>query len=153
MKQVGVVAVVLLFGAGAITAQKQADQLPKDAQKELEKLQGEWVLKSAERYGMKVEVGGENYVLEIKGVKWIFTGKEKGEFVAIDPKADPKRFDIKSVEEGRNGQVDEAIYKIEGDTLTVCLNQGKEKQRPARFKTGPDQPGTILAVFERVKKK
>src|SRR5690349_12395681 len=97
-----VVSVLVLWGATAV-AGENANQLSKDGQKELEKLQGKWVVKTLERYGKKVDVGDAMYVLEIKGAKWIFTGTEKGEFVAIDPTTDPKRFDIKSVEEGRKG--------------------------------------------------
>jgi uncharacterized protein (TIGR03067 family) len=134
-------------------AGKRADPLSNDGKKELAKLQGEWVFKQAGRNGKKVELGDATLVLEIKGAKWILTGQEKGEFIAIDPTTDPKCFDLKSVEESRKGQVDEGIFKIEGDTLTVCLHQGKERQRPTRFETSPEQPDTILAVFSRAKKK
>jgi uncharacterized protein (TIGR03067 family) len=131
----------------------KSNPLPEPAKKELEKLQGNWVAKEFERHGQRVDVREANFELEIKGDKWIFTGKEKALIVALDPTTDPKCIDLKSVEDGRNGQVDEAIYRIEGDTLTICLYQGNGKSRPTRFETSPDQPDTILAVFERPKKK
>ena len=142
-----------MFGVFVVADDKQADPLPKDAKKELERLQGEWILKSGARAGEKFEADDTPLVLEIKGVKWIFTGIEKGEIVAVDSKTDPKCFDLKSAEKGRKGQVLEGIYKIDGDALTICIHEGKGKQRPIRFKTTPQQPDTILAVFERVKKK
>jgi uncharacterized protein (TIGR03067 family) len=152
MMRVVVYAVVLLFGAGASADDKKAEPLTKDAKKELEKLQGEWVMKEAGRNGKKFEANDKKLVLEIKGAKWTFTGKEKGEFIALDSTTDPKCFDLKSLEEGTKGQVHEGIYKIDGDTLTFCIHEGKEKQRPTRFETTAEQPATILAVFQRVKK-
>jgi uncharacterized protein (TIGR03067 family) len=147
-----VVSAVVLFGALATAADKKADPLSKDAKKELEKLQGEWVFKEGQRHGKKVEASDKKLVLEIKGTKWILQGQEKGEFVAIDPTTDPKCFDLGSAEEGTKGQAREGIYKIDGDTLTVCIHEGKGKQRPTRFETTAEQPDTMLAVFERVKK-
>ena len=91
-------------------------------------------------------------MLEINGNKWIFTGKENGEIIAINSKSNPKCLDLKSVEEGRKGQVDEAIYKIDRDTFTICWYQGQGKQRPTEFKTSPEQPDTILMVFKRATK-
>jgi uncharacterized protein (TIGR03067 family) len=149
--RVVVSAVVLLFGAVAIADDKKADPLSKDAMKELQMLQGQWVLKESERAGSKVQHSDTTLVLEIKGNKWIFTGQEKGQIIALDPKTDPKCLDIKSVEKGRDGQVDEAIYKIDGNTLTVCLYQGKGKQRPTRFEATAEQPDTILAVLKKAK--
>jgi uncharacterized protein (TIGR03067 family) len=153
MMRLVVSAAALLFGAAVLADDKKAGRLPEGAKKELARLQGEWLAKEFGRYGRKLDVRGEKLVLVIKDAKWIFTDREKGEFIAIDPKADPKSFDLQSVEAGRKGEVDEAIYKLDGDTLTVCLYQGKDKRRPAKFETGPEQPDTILMVFERVKKK
>jgi len=121
--------------------------------KELEQLAGEWVMQQVEVKGQKVELKDSDpkMVLEIKDSKWIFTGKEKGEIIALDVNANPKCMDMRSSEEGRKGQVDEAIYKIEGNTLTICLHQGKGKRRPGKFETSPDDPDTILVVFQRAK--
>ena len=129
-----------------------ADPVPAPDKKELEVLSGEWVAQQFERQGKKIEVKDAKFILEFKGNKWIFTGKEKGEIIALDPKTTPKCMDLRSTEEGRKGQVDEAIYKVEGDVLTICLYQGKGKQRPANFETSPEQADTILIVLQRVKK-
>jgi uncharacterized protein (TIGR03067 family) len=143
---------MLLLGVAVIAGTRQADGFSKKARKELDRLQGQWVLKGGERLGKKFEVNDATLVLEIKGVKWVFTGVVKGELVAIDPETNPKCFDLKSLEQSTRGQVHEGIYRISGDTLTVCLNEKTEKQRPLRFETNPQQPDTILAVLQRVKK-
>ena len=129
-----------------------ADPTPKPDQKELDLLAGEWVVEQLEARGQKIALKEDKLVLEIKGNRWIFTGKEKGEIVALDNKTNPKCMDVRSAEEGRRGQIDEAIYKIDGDTLTICIHQGKGKLRPVRFETSPELPDTILAVCKRTKK-
>ncbi len=132
---------------------KNPAPLSAEAKKELTLLQGEWLVKTMGRYGRKIDANDERLKLEIKDVKWIFAGKEKGEFIALDGKASPKCFDLKSTEKGRDGAVDEAIFKIEGDTLTICLYQGKNKIRPTEFETSQESPDNILMIFERMKKK
>ena len=131
-----------------------ADPMPQPDKKELELLAGEWLVQEIEARGQRYDCKETTpkMILEIKGDKWIFTGQEKGEITALDPKTNPKCMDLRSVEEGRKGQVDEAIYKIEGDVLTICLYQGKGKQRPTRFEASPDLADTILVVCQRVKK-
>ena len=69
--------------------------------KELDRLQGKWVAKSLERDGKTVDVKDHEFILEIKGDKWIFVGKERAVFVALDTTTDPKCVDLKSVEESR----------------------------------------------------
>ena len=141
------------FGASLVADDRKRDPLPEKAQKELDQLQGKWVAKELQRDGKTIDVKDHEFVLEIKGDKWIFVGREKAVFIALDPTTDPKCVDLKSVEKGREGQVDEGIYKLDGETLTICLHQGDGKSRPTKFETSPEQPDTILAVFERPKKK
>src|SRR5262249_4232854 len=102
--------------------------------------------------GKKYEpkAGDPKLVLEIKNKKWIFTGVEKGEIIRVDPQKNPKHMDLKSTEKGRAGVVDEAVYKIEKDTLTVCISQGAIKKRRTTFKS-PKARNTTLVVFKRIK--
>ena len=62
----------------------------------------------------------------------------------IDPKADPKALDV--------GRGILAVYKIEGDTLTVCVAQNELKTRPTGFEMLKNS-NTALYVFKRVKSK
>lgn len=124
-----------------------ADEPTSSGPKELKRIQGEWVLQRIERNGTKSEVDLDEpkMVLEIKENKWIFTGKEKGKIIAMDSRI----LDIKSLEEGRVGEVDESIYKLTGDTLTFCIYQGNGKNRPTEFASKDED--TIVAVFSRLK--
>jgi uncharacterized protein (TIGR03067 family) len=105
------------------------------------------VLQGAERNGTKLDFKLDELkiVLEIRENKWIFTGQEKGKIIAMDSRI----LDIKSSEEGRVGNVDEGIYKLTGDTLTICIYQGDCKNRPTEFES--KNGDTILAVFGRLK--
>jgi uncharacterized protein (TIGR03067 family) len=147
-----VLATLLALALAAPADPPKEKELSAEAKKELKKLEGKWKVAKLGVNGQERTLGPDDRELaaEIKDGKWIFTGVEKAEIVAIDPTTEPKCIDFKSVEKGRAGTVDEAIYKIDGDTLTIALYQGKGKQRPANFDT-PKDAGTILVVLNRVK--
>ena len=143
---------VLTIGLVIVSSVQSAEKVLDKA--ELKKLQGRWVVQSKETSEGKhfLTEKDEKEILEIDGVKWIFTGVEKGKITAIDPTAKPKRLDIVSVEPGDAGTVYLAIYTLKGDTLTVCMPLGEVDRRPKNFDS-PPQPGTGLIVFHRLKKK
>lgn len=130
-----------------------ADALSDAAQQELKVLQGEWRVVQIEARGLthKFTDADETDVLEIKGNKWIVSGQQKCEIVALDPKTDPKCLDMKSVKEERKGRVAEYIYRIDGDTLTICWYQGNGKQRPTVFASSKEAQ-TVLIVLKRTYK-
>lgn len=147
--------VVLALTVPAEPPKEKAAPLPEAAQKELDRLQGKWKLVLAVRDGKEEKFGKDDPELigEFKGGKWLFTDVEKAEVVALDPKAEHKTIDLKSLEKARGDDVvDEAIFKLDGNTLTICLYQGKGKNRPTEFDTKKNSD-TILLVLERVPEK
>jgi uncharacterized protein (TIGR03067 family) len=106
--------------------------------------------------GMEIVLGPNDIELigEFTGRKWLLGTAakrvEKAEIVALDPTTDPKCIDLKSLEKARDGDVYEAIYQMDGDTLIICLYQGKGKQRPTSFENPKDQD-TVMVVMKRVK--
>lgn len=147
------IAVLLTAPTQPPKEQKEKEpELPAAALKEVEKLQGKWKAVKGGRDGKEYvfQKTDPELLLEFKGRRWVLNGVEKAEIVALDPKTDPKCIDLKSLEKARGvGVVDEAIFKIEGDTLSVSLYQGQGKNRPSSFET-PKEKDTILLVFERV---
>jgi uncharacterized protein (TIGR03067 family) len=138
----------MLMVAAVSLAVLSADPPTPSTSKELKQLQGEWVLQGGEKNGTKLELepGDPKMVLEIRGDKWIFMGQDKGRIIAIYS----RNLDTKSSEDGRVGEVDEGIYKLNGDTLTICYYQGQGKKRPTEFASKDDD--TILVVLKRSKR-
>jgi uncharacterized protein (TIGR03067 family) len=123
----------------------------KDAKQELDKLQGEWTLVSSE-VGGKKRPDTENALskLTISENQWVVTYRDSPSTaratIEIDPSKDPKTIDLtfRGEKEPARG-----IYKLEGDTLTVCYGTvGGE--RPKEFKT--TQETGVLVVLKRAKK-
>jgi len=74
--------------------------------------------------------------------------REEGKY-KVDPKKDPAEIEF----EGRRGKKDSpilGIYKLDGDSLTLCINGG-ENARPTKFES-PEGSQNILMTFKRAKK-
>ena len=129
-----------------------ADPLDEAARKELKALEGEWLVQRIETKNGKQEPGDdERLSLTIKGAKWTFGTVQEGEVVALDPSTSPKLLDFKSVRKGREDTVNEAIYKVDGDTLIICIYQGKDKKRPTSLDK-PTEANTVLWTLKKSKK-
>jgi len=142
---VATLAAVLLLAPAA-----DRPKLSEAGQKELKALQGKWqIQKEVASEGERDRSADPDGVLEFKGHKVHAEGKEAGEVAALDPSTDPKCLDLKINEGPFKGTVAEAIYKIDGDSLTisVCVT---EKKRPGSFDK-PKEAGTILVTLKRIK--
>lgn len=130
-----------------------AAPLDKAALKELKALEGDWVVQRVEAGGKKhTPEDGEEMKFTIKGTKWALPANgEQGEVVALGTSSNPKLIDLESTRRGRGAIVREGIYKLDGDTLTFALYQGKEKKRPTSFDT-PTEAGTVVFVLKRAKR-
>jgi uncharacterized protein (TIGR03067 family) len=145
-KLLAVMCVVLLLGADK----------KDDAKKDAEKLQGKWVVKSAERDGKAVDLDKDEHVprsITFKGDKLTVDGKG-GEHVGT----------AKLGHEGKLGSIDltpddpekkdhtaKVLYRLDGDTLTICLNEGKISERPKEI-GAKEGSHCVVVVFTREKK-
>jgi uncharacterized protein (TIGR03067 family) len=123
---------------------------PKERKADPNPLLGEWTAESAVEKGRPRQPP--------KGTTWMFTADGKsvltlggrdpaeGTFTADRGKS-PAELDVSA---GPNGKPLKAIFKVEGDTLTVALIDG-DGDRPAAFES-PAGSKVILMVFKRVKK-
>lgn len=121
------------------------------AKKELEKLQGTWEWVEAERGGKRFEVAGKlppGLEVVVKGDTITF-GKNAAK-IKLDPSFAPKLIDLDYTEQKF---VLETIYKLEGDTFTICYALGTDrvKNRPSEFKTDENSPFEVR-VYKRAKK-
>src|SRR5262249_18674524 len=129
--------VALSLTAPAVEPPKE---LSEAAQQELKKFAGKWkvvslVADGGERHS---ESEGEASIFEVKGHKFILGEMELLGVEALDPGTNPKCVDLKGLGESgvvRKGVVYEGVYKLDGDTLTLAVNFGKEKNRPEKFES------------------
>jgi uncharacterized protein (TIGR03067 family) len=135
----------LLLTAVAVAAAQAAD--PPGA-KEAAALQGTWKLVSVEKKGDVDDLGRGQPRWIIKDNKLRYGGAEVA-VLNIDPSTTPQIIDFAAVDPK---QTFEGIYKLEKNTLTICLNARSDvKERPSDFKT-KDKESLRLLVLERLEK-
>jgi uncharacterized protein (TIGR03067 family) len=137
---VGLTAVLLVAADEAAVTRERA------------KFAGEWDLVSAAFDGRKVpkaEVGEPS--IEFEGTTYRqYLGKAVTEAgaCAIDPTARPKALDFVITKGPDTGKRQLGLYKITGDTLTLCLAAPAATVRPRGFASTPGS-GLALLVLER----
>jgi len=122
-----------------------------EAKKDLEKLQGEWVMAALEVNGKPVpEEKVRGTILTIKGDKYTLGVKDAKHEVTIklDPAQKPKAIDMLFPDGTNVPKVGKGIYKIEGDTFVLCRSQATEGARPTDFATTPDT-GYFMVTWKR----
>jgi len=95
----------------------------------------------------------DDLTIEFKDRIVIVQGEEHATVSSLDPATNPKCLDLKSLRDlgaMKKGDVLEAIYKLDGDTLTVAIHIAADKKRPANF-DAPKEQGTLLIVFKKMK--
>jgi RNA polymerase sigma factor (sigma-70 family) len=140
-----------LVWARQAPADKPATAIKEDAVKDEEKILGTWDYVS-------VETKGENLPQkEIKGARMIFAAE--GKFTAINSKGekkgtyklDPAKKPREITTTNDDGKKHLGIYKLDGDTLTICMHQEDGAARPTEFATSKDTK-LVLVVLKREKK-
>jgi RNA polymerase sigma factor (sigma-70 family) len=150
-----VVLAVTVAAAGTVLCARQAladkpaaagkDQAPKDE----EKILGTWAVVSHEEGGQRAPEEAIKEAKVIFAADGKMTGKQGGkeqEFTyKLDPARKPKEFD------GTNdkGRTVLGIYKLDGDTLTICFNRLGD--RPTAF-ASKEGTTAVLQVLKREKK-
>jgi uncharacterized protein (TIGR03067 family) len=155
--QVAVILPVLLLIL-AVGVLNGADDAKQDAiKKELKSLQGSWVIVSLEHDDTRIAVPPETtmtfredrYTLRmpmppLEGLQTV----EEGSVKIIEPMKKPKTFMlIPDLQKETRPKGPPDIYKVEGDTLTICEAPGA-KEQPKEF-NGKD--GKKLSVWKRKK--
>jgi len=107
----------------------------------------------------KAELGGMDITEQIKTIKFeIMAGgkytvvlgeKDEGTFT-VDASKTPKEMDIKSTAGPNKGKLIKAIYKIDGDAMTICYELGGGDKRPTKFESKTD---TKLFLVDYKRKK
>jgi uncharacterized protein (TIGR03067 family) len=139
--------ILLLLSASLLAVAEPAAE----AKKELERLQGEWVMAALEVEGQQVpEAKIQGTTLTIKGDKYIVTTREMKHEVTIqlDPAQKPKAIDMAFPDGTNLPKIGKGIYKLEGDNFILCRAQSTEADRPAQFGTWPNT-GLFMVTWKR----
>jgi uncharacterized protein (TIGR03067 family) len=148
-----VIATLLMVFLGASTTEPPKE-LSKEAQKEIKKLVGKWqVQKEITSNGETDRSDDPNGAVEFKERTVVVRGMELLELASLDPSTDPKCIDFKAAKDFarfQQGDVLEAIYKLDGETLTMALYEGEGSKRPTNF-DAPKTLGTTVVIMKRVK--
>src|SRR6266850_4319083 len=127
-----------------------------DAKKDLEMMQGKWTVQSIKESDGKGPT--DDFLKDIEvivkddSMKILLTAKKEtldAFKMKLDPTKKPKAVDFTHTEGPDKGKTELGIYKLEGDTLTICVNDF-DKERPAAFAT---KEGTKISVIVMKKKK
>jgi uncharacterized protein (TIGR03067 family) len=126
--------------------------IPKDPpKKDPPSLVGEWLADSAVIAG-KVEAPPPSLTLTFTkdGKCLVKEDDEDREMTfTFDPKKEPAEIDISDPRAGMGTKAEKGIYKIEGDTLIVCI--AKSGDRPKAFASAVGS-SNILVTLKRPKK-
>ena len=136
----------LLVVAPAVGAPGLKDPPTKDSPGPI----GRWALQSASVGGMPLPQMDLTVAFRADGRYESKTAggdtKVSGTFTA-DPKKQPAELDLTEPAPA-DGKVSRSIYRVEGDTLTICTATDGERPRAFDAKAGPK---TVLLVLKRIK--
>jgi uncharacterized protein (TIGR03067 family) len=141
------VAAFLMVPVAAMAAPALKDRPPKEPPS----IVGEWVRVGHTEAGTAVRPDPQPHhqVFKADGT-WEYSygsgASPGGMSYVTDPKQDPPTIDIRMQAGPASWR---GIYKVEGDTLTLCLVKG-DGDRPKKFESSPDLPTTVW-VFKRVR--
>ena len=113
------------------------------------RLEGTYTLIETEMKGLRGKETEKDRIYTFSGDKLILPkGKpEEAATIKCDPNANPAEITISKTED--SGKVDTTfgIYKIEGDTLTICMiKSDNSADRPKEFKTSKGSKEMILVL-------
>src|SRR5581483_4019740 len=119
----------VLFLAGAALALGADDKKDDAAKEELKKLEGTWLLVSAEEDGQKMPDNGVKIKAVVKGDKLtLHFGEQTLEgTISVDPSKKPKEIDTVTTADKKKSL---GIYDLDGDTLKICVGKS---ERPKEF--------------------
>jgi uncharacterized protein (TIGR03067 family) len=141
--------VVFAVAVGLIAAPTPKD---KEKVKDEDAIQGTWKIESYDTGGRpggpQKEELEKMWLIFKKDSKMEMTGgpgglSREGEY-KMDPAAKPKSIDL--ITDGRTAP---GIYELDGDTLKLCIAEGKDAKRPTELK--PDGMWIAVVTLKRVK--
>ncbi|MCI0683626.1 MAG: TIGR03067 domain-containing protein [Gemmataceae bacterium] len=144
MKKLLAVTVGMLLLNGALAVGQDEDAAVK---KDKELLKGLWKFESFEtQQGKKDDFADATLKFSTDGkIEFSKGGEQKKATYKINPAGKPKEIDLKPEDKDHAMQ---GIYRIEKDTLTICVCEGQNVARPTEFEA---KDKNVLVILKRVK--
>jgi len=129
----------------------------KDRPNKATDLTGEWVVESSVANGRPRPTGKEpqRYVFAADGTWTIYRGERKlygNRAYRTDPAADPPAITLKYEADLQDGSEAQGIYRVNGDTLTLCYTRSGNGRPPTAFESLPGS-GFSLIILKRARPK
>ena len=126
----------------------------KDKPKKEPTVVGEWIAEKMIIAGMEIPRKDDDplrFKFAAEGKVTINDGNRKTEHgtYKLDAKKKPAEIDLLPAADSKD-PILHGIFKIEGETLTICLSE-KKSPRPTKFASAEDA-GLVMVIFKRVKK-
>jgi RNA polymerase sigma factor (sigma-70 family) len=129
-----------------------------DVKKDLDKLQGTWLVVGTEEGGNEIE-GDLKETFVVKGGKMTYCRDGKAEVtmkITLVPGKTPKAMDLEFTDDGKEkGLKNHAIYELDGDRLKLRMNDkfggNSVDERPTEFSTDKGKEA-VLFILKRGKK-
>jgi uncharacterized protein (TIGR03067 family) len=145
----------IAFGVLAALFATQTPEVAELIRKDKERLQGTWKVIAAESKGEKVpakDLGDLFLIFEDDTIQVQEDNKKQERYsYRLAPDRKPKEINFAYTKGPKKGRTDRAIYLLQGDRLTFCIQEDESQPRPKVFNTEPDT-ALSLVVLERVKK-
>jgi uncharacterized protein (TIGR03067 family) len=144
MKAKALLVLVVVLGVAA-------DKPALDAKKELEKLQGTWVMAELEVNGERVpDKKLEGTTLVIRGDKYIVKVKDTTHetTIKLDPSQKPRALDMYFPNGPEAPKLSKGIYELDGDTFKLCRHQMPGEDRPTQMGSWPNT-NLFVVVWKR----
>jgi uncharacterized protein (TIGR03067 family) len=115
---------------------------------------GEWIAEKMSAGGLELPLPKDkelHFTFEKEGKLAIADGgKVENGTYKLDSTKDPAQIDLSPPADSKE-PVLQGIFSINGDTLLLCLAEGKTNARPTKFESSKEAP-FILVTFKRAKK-
>jgi uncharacterized protein (TIGR03067 family) len=126
---------------------------PDPSKDDPKKIQGQW-MRIRYTQGAYTEEGPTGSVITVTGqrLKYEQSNTQIGDYTfALDTKKKPKVLDFTCIAGVAKGLVYRGLYRLEGDTLTLCYRQSAaESDRPTAFDASKE--GVVISVYKRQKR-